>query len=72
MNMSHELVEEQLILKIANKIISSKKYADIDDEFIICLVKSFSTRYPTKLLEDKVRGKLHQIRGAYFSESLFI
>ncbi|HQG57638.1 MAG TPA: hypothetical protein PLX79_01545 [Candidatus Dojkabacteria bacterium] len=70
--MSHEIVEEQLILKIANKIISSKKYADIDDEFIICLVKSFSTRYPTKLLEDKVRGKLHQIRGAYFSESLFI
>jgi len=70
--MSKDNFDEQAINDIASKIISSKKYSDIDDNFIISLVKSYSIRYPIKLLEEKVRTKLHQIRGAYFSESLNI
>lgn len=49
----------------------SKKYRHIYKPTIERIIKDLSTRFPEKILEKKVKRKLHQIWGAYFSRPNF-
>lgn len=53
--------------KIVEKILESKKYKNLDEKLVTSMVAEFSKKYKSKVVEQEVKNKLHQIWGTYFA-----